>query len=395
MTIYINSSFVISELIDPESEVTMEFTINKQEITSGLYKAQGVADRRSTVNILSHVLIESISNTEVRFTCTDYDVVLVGTYAAEVAQTGKIAVNAKNLFEVVKAFPDQPIHINGLENHWVELKCGSSRFKLAGLPPEDFPDQTISEDLKYFSLPKRMLLDMIERTLFSVSHDETRPSLNGVYCRVMRDGNDMRVLMVSTDGHRLSKTEGLGGNAGDFSDTAESIIHHMAIAELKRCLDGEDEDVKISFERGNVYFTNDEVTLQVRQLDEKFPDFNKVIPATAGDPIAISRADFQDAVRRIATLTSAKTHIIKLELGENMLTLSSSNPEAGEGVDQLPITYSGQSFSVGFNHRYLQDVLSVIDGDMVNFSINDQYSPGLLTSVDDEGSLFVIMPMRI
>ena len=373
----------------------MEFTVNKQDLAAGLYKAQGVVDRKSTLNILSHVLIESTSNTNVRVTATDYDVVLTGTYPANVSSPGKIAVGARNLYDVVKALPEQPIHVSSLENHWIELKCGSSRFRLAGLPADDFPEQTEPEGLSFFSVPKRLVLDMIDRTLFSVSHDETRPSLNGVFFRALREEDEVRMLMVSTDGHRLSKCEVLGGDAEGLDKAAEAILHHKAIAELKRCLEGDEENTRIAFRRGNAYFANDESILQVRQLDETFPDYAKVIPAQNKIEVDIDRGALQSAIRRIATLTSAKTNIIKVEINGGKLILTSSNPDAGEGRDEIEIGLEDAELSVGFNFKYLLDVLQVITGQTVRFAINDQYSPGLLTSEDDEGSLFVIMPMRI
>ena len=373
----------------------MEFSVEKQDIAAGLYKAQGVVDRKSNLNILSHVLIESTSNTEVRFTCTDYDVVLTGTYPADVSHPGRIAVGARSLYDVVKALPDQPIHISSLDNHWVELKCGSSQFRLAGLPPDDFPEQHEPERLSYFAVPKRLILDLIDRTLFSVSHDETRPSLNGVFFRTVPEAGEVRMVMVSTDGHRLSKGEVLGGSSEGLEKAAEAILHHKAISELKRCLDGDETDTRIAFLRGNVFFANDESVLQVRQLDETFPDYTKVIPKANKIEAELDRAALQSAVRRIATLTSAKTHIIKLELGGGRLVLSSNNPEAGEGRDEVTTNYWGDVLGVGFSYKYVLDVLSVINGDAVTFSINTQYSPGLLTSPDDEGSIFVIMPMRI
>ena len=373
----------------------MEFAINKQEFAAGLYKALGVVERKSLLNILSHVLVESVSNTEVRLVCTDYEVVLVGTYPAEVVQPGRMTVSAKHLFEVVKALPEQPIHCTRLDNDWVEVRCGSSRFKLAGLSPADFPEQQMPEDLRYFSVSKRILGDLIDRTLFSVSTDETRPSLNGVLMRVIREGDDLRVTMVSTDGHRLSKAEALVGEAGTFDTAAEAILHRKAISELKRCMEGPGETVDIAFQRGNVFFRTDETILQVRKLDETFPDYTKVIPSTRTLSFAMDRVAFRDAIRRIATLTSAKTHIIRVDILPGRLVMTSTNPEAGEGRDELPIDYDGRELTVGFNYRYVLDVLGVMVGDRVDFSINDQYSPGLLTSVDDEGSLFVIMPMRI
>jgi len=282
-----------------------------------------------------------------------------------------------------------------MDNNWVELRCGSSRFRLAGLGPDDFPEQHEPDGLRFIDIPKRLMLDMVDRTLFSVSHDETRPSLNGVFFRITRDGDALRMIMVSTDGHRLSKSEVLGGEAGDFDKPAEAILHHKAISELRRSLEGDDANTRLAFHRGNVFFANDEVTLQVRELDETFPDYSKVIPKANKIQLQLSRAGLADSVKRIATLTSNKTHIIKFEVVDNKLILSAQNPEAGEARDEIEVPYDGEILTVGFNYKYMLDVLNVINGDTVTFSINDQYSPGLITSEDDEGSLFVIMPMRI
>ncbi len=373
----------------------MEFTVSKHDLSQALYKAQGVVDRKTNQTILSHVLFESVGSSAVRFKCTDYDVVLTGTHAAEVAVPGRLAVGAKSMFEVVRTLPDLPIHVVGLENHWVELQCGASRFRLAGLPPDDFPDQASPENLSSFTIAKRLLVGMIERTLFSVSHDETRPSLNGVFFRVVREESEVRLTMVSTDGHRLSKCEVLGGDAGSFGPAAEAIVHHKALAELKRTLEGEDENTQIAFHRGNVYFSNDDVTLQARQVDESFPDYTKVIPRSAAARLTLSRQAFQASIRRIATLTSAKTNIIKFEISPGRLVLSAQNPEMGEGRDELLVENESAELSVGFNYKYLLEVLGVITGESIWLSISDQYSPGLITSPDDEGSLFVVMPMRI
>jgi DNA polymerase-3 subunit beta len=373
----------------------MEFTVNKQDLATSLYKAQGVVDKKSALNILSHVLIETTSNTEIRFTCTDYDVVLTGTLPAEVSEPGKIAVGAKNLYEVVRALPEEPVHISRLENDWISLRCGSANFRLAGLPADDFPEQTDPGSLNFASVPKQQLLDLIDRTLFSVSHDESRASLNGVLFEVTPSNNELRLLMVSTDGHRLSKSESVGGEASNFDQAAKAIIHRKAISELKRCLEDSSDMVQVAFERGNIYFGLNNTMLQVRELEETFPDYSRVIPEVNSIQLSLNRIKFQDMVRRIATLTSSKTHILRFEIQTGKLVLRSSNPEAGEGWDELAVSYEGEPLSVGFNYRYLLDILSVIDSDQVTFSINDQYSPGLLTTPDDDGSLFVVMPMRI
>lgn len=373
----------------------MEFTASKHDILQGLYKAQSVVDRKGAQNILSHVLIESTSATGVRFTCTDYDVVLRGRYAAEVERQGRIAVGAKGLFDVVKALPDKPVHITGLDNHWIQLRCGTSRFKLAGLPPEDFPEIPEPDGLEFVTAPKRSVIGLIERTSFSVSRDETRPSINGAYFRVAREGDGLHLLMVSTDGHRLSKAEVAGGDPAALVTAVDAILHHKAIGALTRSMEGPDEDVRIAFRKGNAYFANDEVMLEVRALDERFPDYTKVIPKDGRVSIDLDLGAVVEAIKRIATLTSAKSNIIQMEFLPGRIVLTSQNPEAGEGRDEVPVDYDGEELTVGLNFRYVLDAFGAITGDTIRFSIHDMWSPGVITSPDDPGTVFVIMPMRI
>ena len=372
----------------------MKFTISKHALTSALYKAVGVADRKSAQNILSHVLVESIDPGHVRVTATDFDVVVIGVYPAEVIEPGRMAINAKNAHEVARTLTDAPITLTGLSNHWVDVACGSSHFKLAGLPPDDFPENVKPDGANAFKVPKRLLLGLFDRTAFSVSHDETRPSLMGVLLRMTREEGEVRLVAASTDGHRLSKAEALGGDAGTFKGPADCIVTGKAISDIKRALEGDADDVEVSMFRENLVLTCDGVTLQVRKLDEQFPDYSKVIPKPK-NTWRVSRVALVSAIKRVAVLTSAKTSIIRFETGAERLLLTAQNPEMGEGRDEVPVDGSDASCAVGFNYKYVLDVLGIIAGDTINLSVNDQYSPGLITSDDDAGSMFVVMPMRV
>ena len=374
----------------------MEFKIDKQTFLHGLYKVQGIVDKKSTLNVLSHVLITSTSEGTIRLTSTDYDVVLLGAYDAEVVQAGSMAVNGRSLFDVVKSLPDKTIHLRSLENHWVELSCDRSHFKLTGIPAEDFPTFQEDADIATFKVSKATIRSMIDKTAFSVSNDESRLNLNGVFFRVQPDGSgNLKLTMASTDGHRLSKVEETIENSGWEGDSAEAIIHKKGVFELKRMLDGEDEDTHIGFHHANIVFKNDGDTMFVRQIEESFPDYTKVIPQSNSTHLTVPRATITNAVRRTATLTSSKTSIIRLELSPGNLVLSTSNPEAGESRDELDVAYQGDAMAIGFNYRYLLDVLSVVGGDDIRFEINDQFSPGVLRSEEDANAIFVIMPMRI
>lgn len=372
----------------------MEFKIDKQTFLNGLYKVQGIIDKKSTLNVLSHVLISS-DESGIRMTSTDYDVVLFGSYKAEIVQKGAMAVNGRSLFDVVKSLPNETIHLRKLENHWVEVICGRSRFRLTGIPSEDFPVFQDDSGLSTFKIEKKVIQSMIDKTGFSVSTDETRLNLNGVFFQAQPDGDGkLRLVMVSTDGHRLSKVEET--IESDWNGAgSEAIIHKKGVFELKRMLDGFDENTEVAFHHANVVFRNDGNTMFIRQIEEAFPDYTKVIPSSNSIQVLINKEAMLDAVRRIATLTSTKTSVIRMEIGEGKLILVSSNPEAGEGRDEIDVDYSGESLAVGFNYRYLLDVLGAIDGGQIRFEINDQFSPGVIRSDEDPNAVFVIMPMRI
>lgn len=374
----------------------VEFSIDKQTFLGGLYKVQGIIDKKSTLNVLSHVLVTADSDGIIHLTATDYDVLVLGRYSAEVIEPGKLAINGRSLFDVIKAMPDQPIQVRRMDNNWAEVQCGRSDFKITGMSAEDFPENHVDRELETFSVPKAVLMSMIDKTGFSVSTDETRLSLNGVFLRVRPSADGaLQLTAVSTDGHRLSKVEVTLDGTGYTGDPAEAIIHRKGVFELKRMLEGPDADVRVAFATPNIVFMSDANSMFVRQIEESFPDFERVIPTSNAISVQVRRSTLIDAIRRIATLTSAKTSIIKLELADNLMTLTSSNPEAGEGRDQLDVLYDGSPLAVGFNFKYLLEVLNVLDGDEVTFEINDQFSPGLLHSVDDPTSEFVIMPMRI
>jgi DNA polymerase-3 subunit beta len=357
---------------------------------------QGVIDKKSSLNMLAHVLITAEQEGMIQITATDYDVLIVGRYPAEVLEPGKVAVNGRSVFEVIKAMPDKPIQVRKMDNHWAEVHCGRSDFKITGTLADDFPESQNNRELHTFTVPKAILLSMIDKTAFSVSVDETRLALNGVFFRIRpsADGS-VQLTAVSTDGHRLSKVEVTLENTGYTGGSAEAIIHRKGVFELKRLLEGPDANAKMAFAAPNIVIQSDANTMFVRQIEENFPDFEKVIPQENTIQVQLSRQGLIDAIRRIATLTSAKASIIKLVLDAGTLTLLSSNPEAGEGRDQLDVDYHGVPLAVGFNYKYLLDVLGALSGDTVQFEINDQFSPGVILSPDDPTAVFVIMPMRI
>ena len=393
---------------------TMEFELERGVLLGALHKAQGVVDKKSTANVLSNVLMTANEDGSLRVVGTDFDVVLQADITAQVLQPGTACVNAKGLFDVVKNADAQAVHVRALDNDWVEVTAGRSRFKLAGFNPADFPDVAVDREVQWFSVPRGVLKDIIDKTAFSVSDDETRMNLNGVFLRMSPstegDGGSgsqvdgegtgqgapmVRFTGVSTDGHRLSRVQIDAEAAGYDGQVHEAIVHKKGVHEVKRLLDGDNPMVDVAFGKGDILFRSGGTTFTVRQIEDRFPDYERVIPASSPIRIEVDRARLVGAIRRIAVLTSSKTYIIKMELSPGQLAFTTSNPDYGEGRDELDVEFDGEGVVIGFNYTYLLDVLNAIRGDKVIFELSDEYGPTVLTAPGEPGALFVVMPMRI
>lgn len=369
--------------------------IDKKDLMRALYKAQGVAIKGGqSAGILSHALVEVDGDTLSVF-ASNYENSLIGTYPCDhKGEPVRFGLNVKTAYDAVKTLPDGAVSLSVGANHFTTIKGGSARFRVAGLPAEDFPQPPTAPDDGWIQVKKRTLVALIDRTVFSVSRDETRPAINGALLRVEPEDGDLRLTMVSTDGHRLSKAT--ASIEDGSADAAEAIIHHSALSALLKVMEGPDEDVWMCIGgRREIHFSCDESSFSVRTLEETFPDFNKVIPNGSAIRVDLDKRELAQALRRIGTMTSAKQHVILWDMEPGKLTLTSSDPQHGEARDVVEAEYMGDKVLAGFNYRYLLDVLGVISGDVVTFGINDQFSPGLLTSADDPGSMFVVMPMRV
>lgn len=388
---------------------TLEIEIDRLAFLASLYKAQGVVDKKSTINVLSHIRFEPSSDGMLRMMGTDYDVIFDGELRAQVLEGGVACVNGKSLFDVVKSLDAAKLHLRVLDNHWIEVTADRSRFKLAGINPSDFPELSLPDEVAWFTISRGTLKDLVEKTAFSVSNDETRMNLNGVFFQVEPgEGSLARLTMVSTDGHRLSKVtlenveaQGYGG------DRYQAIIHKKGIQEIRRLLEDEVTSIDVGFARGFVLFRSTRVdsedqskilgstTFTVRQIEDTYPDYERVIPPASSVQIEVDRQRMIQAIRRIAVLTSSKTYILRMEVESGSMAFTTSNPDYGEGRDEMDIAYDGDSMVIGFNYVYLLEVLNVIRGDTVMLACSDAFSPTVIRSPTEPGALFVVMPMRI
>jgi DNA polymerase III subunit beta len=373
----------------------MELKIGVQELSRALSRSLGIVEKKSTMPILSHVLLEAKKGDRLHVSATDLDVSVSGEHPCEVLKEGAVAVGAKYLHDIVRSLPEATATLRKAQNNYLEVKSGSAEFRIVGLPAEDFPALPRFEKLALLPVEPSVILDMIEKTQFAVSTDETRYNLNGVYFEPAQ--GEMR--MVATDGHRLSLS--VKPFDGDFGLKKGVILPKKGLAELRKllgeALEGGEEkpQAKLGFVENSAIFQRPGVVLVMRLIEGAFPDYRQVIPKAGDKTLTLGRARFLDTLRRVSLLSSDKAHAVKLELGKGTLRVLSQNPDLGEAKEELPVTYEGEALRIGFNARYLTDVLQVLAAADVLLELADDLSPGVLRPEGEQGYTAVIMPMRI
>jgi len=371
----------------------MEFSIERSELLNGLYLTQGIVERRTTIPILANVLFESAGD-GVIIAATDQEVGVRRRCIAQVTDPGALTTGARKLYEIVRECPEGTLSIRSLDNNWIEISSGKSRFKIVGLDPKEFPAMpsvaTIAapESLR---LSAGTLREMIERTVFAVSLDETRPNLSGIFLERRDTGH---VRLVATDGHRLSMitrpVESSKGGEG-------VIIPRKGVAEILKVLEGGDpaDLVEITVDGGVAHLARHEVELSMRLVEGEFPDYTQVVPASTVRQLRAATEPFLSALRRVAVVSSERTRGVKLSADKNVLEVSSINPDLGEASDEIEVEYSAKPIEIGFNAKYLMDLLAIMPGGRIEIGFNDEVSPGLVRYENDENYVCVVMPMRL
>ena len=370
----------------------MEFRIAKDEFLKGLSVAQSVVEKRNTMPILSHILIRG-GGGQLQLVATDLEVGVSARISADVASNGALSLNAKKLYDIVKELPEGEVKVRGGDGFKVEISSGRSRFNIMGLDPEDFPQVQEFPDAAYFSMPSAVLGDMIAKTIFAVSTDETRFNLNGIY--VERGGKGLR--LVATDGHRLSLVEREVDNIEQFNLAKGVIVPRKGFAELRKYLDG--GQIEIGFSGSNCIVRKEGLVITMRLIDGEFPDYKVVIPKGSEKKVFVDRVAFTDALRRVSLLSPEKFKGVKLSVGSGALRVSSSNPELGDANEEIDAEYGGSALDIGFNARYILEVMGEIGTEKVFVGLNDEVSQGVFSPVAEGGQdatyVNVVMPMRI
>jgi len=368
----------------------MEIKAKRGSLLATLYWTQSIVERRNTMPILSNVLLAAQKG-DIRVTATDLEVGVRGSVEGQVLTEGSITVSAKKLYEIIREVSSEEVQLKKLENDWVEIRSDRSVFKIVGMDAREFPNFPDIDSQGLSTVPTATIREMIERTIFAVSTDETRYSLNGV---LIESGNGAKVRMVATDGHRLAFDEKELGSLGLVKGV---ILPRKGLAEFKKVLEsGEDSVVSMGFRENMGFVKKADVELFMRLIDGDFPDYTKVIPKGNPNLAKIEHEELLQALRRVSILSSERYKGIRLDFRTDKLAISANNPDLGEAVEEIDMSYKGKPITIGFNARYLIDVLHVlkVDGE-VEVELKDDLSPSIVRKSGNEGFLYVLMPMRL
>ncbi len=372
----------------------MKATIERATLLKCLSHVQSVVERRNTIPILSNVLIEAAAGGTVRVMATDLDLQVVETMSAvSVEAAGAITVSAHLLFDIARKLPDgSQVSLETADNR-MTVKAGRSRFSLPTLPRDDFP-MIVEGDLPTsFELPAATLAQLIDRTRFAISTEETRYYLNGIFIHV----SDEELKAAATDGHRLARyTIPRPDGADGMPDV---IVPRKCVAELRKLLEEAlDTNVLIDLSASKIRFTlggENGVVLTSKLIDGTFPDYTRVIPTGNDKLLRLDPKSFYQGVDRVATIATEKTRAVKMALETDRVTLSVTSPDNGTAAEELPADYRADGFEIGFNANYLKDILGQIEGDTVELHLADAGAPTLIRQDDKSPALYVLMPMRV
>lgn len=368
----------------------MEFRIAADELRKALHRAQGIVERKTTMPILANVLVNA-TKAGVTVTAFDLDIGIVSEHAAEVSKPGSVTLSAKYVFDIVQNLPEAQVTLTKLPNNYVDITSGPAHYKIVGMAAEEFPRLPKEENAPMVKATGEVLLEMIRKTSFAISTDETRYILNGVFFEP-RDGGKVR--MVATDGHRLALIE--RDVPGNFKLKGGVIIPRKGLFELKRLLEEAPEaECQLGFAESSALFKKPGLSMVMRLIDGQFPEYQRVIPKEGEKHITISRARLLEGLKRISLLSADKSNAVKISLSENRLRIAANNPDLGEAKDDVEVDYKGAALNIGFNARYLIDVLSALESDKVVIELGDEHSPGVIHAPKDKSFLAVVMPMRV
>jgi DNA polymerase III subunit beta len=367
----------------------MKATIERATLLKSLSHVQSVVERRNTIPILSNVLIEAREDGSIRLMATDLDLQVDESVQANVATAGATTVSAHTLFDIVRKLPDgSQVELSAAEGK-MQLSAGRARFNLSTLPRDDFPVIAEGDLPTRFELPAATLRQIIDKTRFAISTEETRYYLMGIFLHVADDA----LKAAATDGHRLARVTVAKPDGAD--GMPDVIVPRKCVAELRKLLEELEGTVEVSMSPTKIRFGLGSAVLTSKLIDGTFPDYNRVIPTGNDKLLKLDPKSFAQGVDRVSTIASEKTRAVKMNVDRDKVTLSVTSPESGTATEEIAADYGSDGIEIGFNARYLLDILGEIDGDTVEVHLADAAAPTLLRENDKSPALYVLMPMRV
>src|SRR6266567_3489789 len=363
----------------------MKFSVTKEKLLEGLQQVQNVVSTRTTLPILSNVLLQA-GEDEIHLTTTDLDVGVRGSCEAHVDKTGATTLPARRVFNIIRELPSSEIQIDVDGKNAASIRSGQSFFKILGLPEDEFPPLPKFEGAKVVTMRQKDLHDGLRKTSYAISTDETRYVLNGV----LFSFKDNKLTLVATDGRRLAMAE----IELEFpkSHEADIIVPTKAVTELGRLLT-EDGEVKVSVGSGQIAFELNNTLLVSKLIEGNYPNYRQVIPSETKERVTLERETFLNSLRRVSLLASDKSNSIKLNFTKGNIDIVANTPDVGEAKESLPVMYKGRDFSIAFNPEFLMAPLRNLSEDEIYLDLIDEMSPGVIKI--QTPFLYVLMPMRI
>lgn len=369
----------------------MKVKLNKNELQSIMAICSNIVDRKATMPILVNVVLSAKQST-FTISASDLEVTAIISIPAEVIKEGETTVNARMFFEVIKELPDGSLDLELTEGERIEIHSGGTNFKIIGASASEFPNLPGVGITANSSISATQFLDMISKTIYAVSTDETSFNMTGVHFSNHKDGKNLR--MAATDGHRIAivEREVSGVNVGDGA-----IVPRKGLSELKKYLSElNDAEIGIAFNDGFLIVNSNNAKFSIRLIDAEFPEYDHVIPKESTSVAVIDINKFGSAVRRASIFATDKMRGVKMCFDGDSLEIKSSSPELGEAREEMDIEYEGEKVEVGFNSVYVQDIVnSLCDFDKIKLELNGSLGPGKISNDNDPGYFSIIMPMRI
>jgi len=363
----------------------MKFSVSKEKLLAGLQTVQNVVSTRTTLPILSNVLLQA-SEDQLRLTTTDLDVGVSGAVGAQIEKPGATTLPARRLATIVRELPAAEILVEVDSKNVASIRCGQSFFKILGLPEEEFPPLPKLNESRTFTIGQQVLRDALKKTSYAISTDETRYVLNGI----LFSFKENKLTLVATDGRRLALVD----LEVEFprSQEVDIIVPTKAVTELGRLL-GDEGEVRLSVDENQVAFQIGDTLLASKLIEGNYPNYRQVIPGEAKERVTLERELFLNAVHRVSLLSSEKSNSVKLVFTKNNIEIAANTPDVGEARESLAVAYKGREFSIAFNPEFLQAPLRVLTNEEVYLDMIDEMSPGVIKI--QTPFLYVLMPMRI